>query len=213
MGVAGSTDCVQPLVDFRRAHCKGNGREPAFSAPRISHLWELERAVASPYTTHRRKLALLRAALGDHEGEKYTPHSPKTPMPAAENQRYFYEREQNVIGNWPINSEMHERYGRSVCANELMLGDTIIQRIVGGWSMAPDCHMPETVPANQSTGKVDVAPPPEGSGDATPLKDELPPTQHLNPPPDYTSPASKIGSVVDLEYPATDIDPETIRKI
>ena len=76
-GVSGSHDWVQPLLDFRAAHAKTNGFEPSFTFPRINHKWELESAEPAPYSTTRRKLALICVSLGDANGESYTLHSPK----------------------------------------------------------------------------------------------------------------------------------------
>ena len=66
---------------------------------------------------------------------------------------------------------MPERYGRSVCANELLLMNTIIQRVANGWEMAPAFHLPTTVHGNERIGKE----PTEGDTDmeAGPMRTSL----------------------------------------
>ena len=59
---------------------------------------------------------------------------------------------------------MPERYDRSVCANELLLRNTIAQRIRQGWEVAPAFHLPATVDGNERIGKqTDDTTPPVGS--------------------------------------------------
>ena len=81
----------------------------------------------------------------------YTP--PKNLPTAAANQMNFNQRELNIIGHWASSSRMPERYDRTVCATELLLGNTIIQKFVSGWDLAPSFHLPETVHNDQRIGK------------------------------------------------------------
>ena len=48
---------------------------------------------------------------------------------------------------------MGERYDRSVCANELLLRNTIIQKVVQRWNMVESFRLPETVPGAGRIGK------------------------------------------------------------
>ena len=43
----------------------------------------------------------------------------------------FAPMELNVIGHWSSGPQLDERYDRSVCANELLIRNTIIQKMVG----------------------------------------------------------------------------------
>ena len=65
----------------------------------------------------------------------YTP--PKNPFPTTANQMNFNTPELNIIGHWSSSSKMPERYDRAVCANELPMRNTIIQKVVSGWELAP----------------------------------------------------------------------------
>ena len=145
MGMTGTKEWIQPILDYRDAHLRTNGVLPSFTFPCVNHVWELESAKAAPYSATRRKLALLCTALGDPNGELYTLHSPKNLFPTAANQMNFDRRELNIIGNWSSPSRMPERYDRAVCATELLLRNTIIQRFVSGWGLTPSFHLPETV--------------------------------------------------------------------
>ena len=49
---------------------------------------------------------------------------------------------------------MPERYDRSVCASELLLRNTIVNKIVNGWTVAPSFHLPQTVLDAGRIGKV-----------------------------------------------------------
>ena len=64
------------------AYRKINGDEPSFTFMRLDQAWQLVVADAPPYATTRRKHALIFVALGDTEGEKYTP--PLAQKPAAD---------------------------------------------------------------------------------------------------------------------------------
>ena len=48
-----------------------------------------------------------------------------------------------------------------VCANELLLRNTIIQKMVMGWNMAESFRLPETVPGSERIGRDPVATPTE----------------------------------------------------
>ena len=49
---------------------------------------------------------------------------------------------------------MPERYDRSVCASELLLRNTIVNKIVNGWTVAPSFHLPQTAQDAGRIGKV-----------------------------------------------------------
>ena len=152
MGTTGALEWVLPLIEFRTAYARANGSEPCFTFHRIDLTWELESAQPLPYPTTRRKLAMLCVAFGIRTGFVYsTP--PKNLFPTAANQMNFDARELNIIGHWSSAPEMPERYDRSVCATELLLRNTIIQKVVGGWAIAPSFHLPETVPSDCRIGK------------------------------------------------------------
>ena len=129
MGVSGSTEWNTPLIEFRVAREKMNGPMPSFVFPRLNRRWELEKAEPAAYASTRRKLALVCAGLNGPEGATYTLHSPMNFLPTAATQMNYETRGLNVIGNWPSNSRMNERYDRSVCANELLLRNAIIQKM------------------------------------------------------------------------------------
>ena len=65
----------------------------------------------------------------------------------------FDARELDIIGRWSSSSKMPGRYDRSVCATELLLRNTIIQKVVEGWTLAPSFRIPETVPIDRRIGK------------------------------------------------------------
>ena len=75
MGVFGSTEWANPLIEFHVAHEKQNGSMPSFVFPRLNHRWELEKAEPAAYANARRKLSLVCAGLSDPDGETYTLHS------------------------------------------------------------------------------------------------------------------------------------------
>ena len=68
MGVSGSTEWITPLIEFHDAHEKQNGSRPSFVFPMLNRRWGLERADPAPYSTTRRKLALICTGLNDPEG-------------------------------------------------------------------------------------------------------------------------------------------------
>ena len=144
MGVSGSTDWVAPLSEFHASHEKQHGPMPSFVFRMLNHRWELGKAAPAAYANTRRKLALVCAGLGDHEGETYTLHSPKNFLPTAATQMNFGNGELNVIGRWSLNSRMNERYDRSVCANELLLRNAIIQKMATWRNMVDSFRLPGT---------------------------------------------------------------------
>ena len=148
---------------MRVAYKKINGGEPSYTFMRIDHTWELVAAEQAPYRTTRRKLAILCVALGDAEGERYTLRSPKNMFPTAANQLSFDQRELKIIGHWASTSKMPERYDRSACANELLLRNTIVQRMRTGWEVAPAFHLPLTIAGTPRIGRD----PPSNKGDNT----------------------------------------------
>ena len=144
-GVTFSREWDQPLIDMRAAYREINGEEPSFTSMRVGRAWQLVEADAAPYATARRKIALICATLGDTEGGKYTPYSPKNLLPKAANQLKFDQRGLNIIGHWSSTSKMPERCDRSACTNELLLRNTVITRMRDGWAVAPVFRLPETV--------------------------------------------------------------------
>ena len=62
-------------------------------------------------------------------------------------------RELNIIGHWGSSSKMPERYGRSVCANELLIRNTIMSKFNEGWTTVPSFHLPLSVDSSQRVGK------------------------------------------------------------
>ena len=144
-GITGSREWAQPLIDMRLAFRRINGNGRSFTFMWLDRARQLVAADASPYSTARRKLAILFVALGDPEGERYTLHSPKNLLPTAASQLSFDQREMNIIGHWSSASKMPERYDRSAGANELLLRNTIVQRMRGGWTVAPAFHLPLTI--------------------------------------------------------------------
>ena len=167
-GMTGTLDWALPLIEFRTAYAKTNGSEPYFAFTRINHPWELDSAEHTPYSITRRKLAMRCVALWNADGESYTLHPPKNLFPAAANQMNFDTRELNIIGHWPISSKMPERYDRIVCATELFLRNTIIQKVADGWAIVQSFHIPESPPNERRIGKT-----PEETRDTA-----LPPTTH-----------------------------------
>ena len=78
----------------------------------------------------------------------------------------FDQRELNIIGHWSSSSKMPERYDRAVCSKELLLRNTIIQKVVSGWEMAPSFHLPMSVPSDHRIGRE--------TQDETPIEPILP---------------------------------------
>ena len=138
---------------MRAAYKKINGDEPPYTFMRLDRSWELLSAEPAAYSTTRRKIAILCVALGGPEGERYTLHSPKNPFPTAAIQLSFDQRELNIIGHWASTSKMPERYDRSACANELLLRNTIAQRMRTGWEIAPAFHLPLTITGAPRIGR------------------------------------------------------------
>ena len=52
---------------------------------------------------------------------------------------------------------MNERYDRSVCANELLLRNTIIQKVISGWKMVDSFCLPEPVAGSDRIGEEPLA--------------------------------------------------------
>ena len=148
---------------MRAAYRKINGTEPPYTFVRLCHAWELLEAEPAPYSTTRRKLAILCVALGDAEGERYTLRSPKNLFTTAANQLSFDRHELHIIGHWASTSKMPERYDRSACANELLLRNAIVQRMRAGWKVAPAFHLPLTIAGTPRIGRD----PPINKGDIT----------------------------------------------
>ena len=93
MGITKRTDWIQPLLELRNACQKVNGVPTSYTFPRLDHTWALVAEGATPYSTTRRKLALLCVGLGGLKGESYTLHSPKNLFPTAANQMSFGQKE------------------------------------------------------------------------------------------------------------------------
>ena len=174
-GITGARDWVQLIVDMRQAYREINGAGPCFTFMRIDHAWELVAADAAPYSKTRRKLALLCVGIGDAEGETYKLHSPKNLFPTAANQLNFDQRELNIIGRWSSNSKMPERYDRAACAHELLLRNTIVQRMIEGWGLAPAFHLPVSVDKSVRIGRLET--PPEDSSQGVVLSETSRQTQ------------------------------------
>ena len=153
MGLAGGTHWIQPIVDIRAAYRRANGRDMCYTSPRLDRKLQLVSQGATPYSTTRRKLALMRPGLGGPNGEAYAHNSPKNLFPTEANQMRFDQRELAFIGHWSSTSRMPERYGRSFCAIELLLRNTIVQQIVAGCNITPSYHLPETVNGHLRIGK------------------------------------------------------------
>ena len=153
MGIAENTDWAKPLLEMRASREKVNGREMPYIFPRLDYNWTLVSEGPAPYSAARRNLAILCGGIGDARGETYTQHSPKNLPPTAANQMSFDQMAVTIIGHWPSTSRMPERYDSSVCANELRLRNTIVQRMASGWSLAPAYHIPNTIDCSVRIGK------------------------------------------------------------
>ena len=85
MGMTGTIYWGRPILDFRTAYARARGSEPTPKFPRISRKLEIDSAESTPYSTTRRKLALLCAVLGAKMGclTRYTPrqHFPNSCHP------------------------------------------------------------------------------------------------------------------------------------
>ena len=162
MGVTGECGWVHPILDLRTAYARVNGHQMTYTSPRLDRTWGLVAEGPSPYSTSR-KHAPLCVGLGDSNGDSYTLHSPENLFPKEACQISFDQRELSIIGHWPSTAKIPERYDRSVCANELLLRNTIIQRMVGGWGMAPAFHLPTTVEGHVRIGKPAIVDPPQDS--------------------------------------------------
>ena len=57
-------------------------------------------------------------------------------------QLLFSKEERNTLGHWKADSEMRNTYDRAVCATELRLRDSILNKIDGGWRPAPAFEIP-----------------------------------------------------------------------
>ena len=75
----------------------------------------------------------------------------------------FDARELNFVGHLSRSSKMPERYGRIACAAEWILRNTIVQKVVDGWALAPSFHIHETVPNDSRIGKAAEGAPGAGS--------------------------------------------------
>ena len=151
IGFCGNEDWFLPILQFRTAHEKVNGAPPSFLIPKLSFGWEVEKAEAISYSSARRKLTLLCVAAGHTDCEQYTLHTPKNFLPSCANEMSFSKEDKNVIGHWQSGSKMSERYDRSTCAQELLLRNTIVANINGGWSPVGPFSIPSIPPS--SVGK------------------------------------------------------------
>ena len=122
------------------------------TAMRVGRNWDILPADAASRSTTRMKLAWLCVALGDSERESPILHSHKNFPPTSVNQMRLGQREPNIIGHCPSTSRMSERHDRGVCPNELLVRNTIMTNINGGWGTAPDFHLPRTVTGHVRTG-------------------------------------------------------------
>ena len=99
---------------------------------RLGRAWQLVAADASTYSTAPMGFALLRAALGGTEGDKYTSHPPKNMMQKAAIGLSADRRKLNNVGHMPSSPKMPQRYDRSARANELLLRIAVVQRMREG---------------------------------------------------------------------------------
>ena len=153
MGIANRTNWTQPLLDLRQAYLEVNGAPTQYAFRRLGHTWGLVSEDPAAYRTTSRKLALICVGIGDAKGESYTLHSPKTLSPTATNQMSFDQRRLTIIGHWSSASRIPGRYDRGVCANELLLRNTIAQKMAAGRALAPAYHLPSTVTGHFRIGK------------------------------------------------------------
>ena len=115
----------------------------------------------------------------------------------------FDQKELALIGHWSSTSRMPERYDRSTCATELLLRNTIVQQIVGGWSMAPAYHLPETVTGHVRIGKENDTTV-KGTSDALKLDDLGVETRD--------TPPGESNDELKCELPPTQIDENQVTK-
>ena len=98
------------------------------------------------------------------EGEIYTPRTPKNLLPGEAGRMNFAAKKMtsprnlgrnilNIVGHWPIGSEMRERYDHSVGPDEIMLRNSSLAKIASGWEMGPAYHFPHNVNQNERIGK------------------------------------------------------------
>ena len=80
-------------------------------------------------------------------------HPPKNFLPTAATQMNFETRELNAIWHWSLNSRMNERYDRSVCGDEILRRNAIIQKVASWWNMVGSFRLHETVPGSKRIGK------------------------------------------------------------
>ena len=66
--ITGSKVWTRPLLDMRAAYLLQNGTNTSCTFMRVGQAGKPDSAEASPYSTTRRQLALLRVAIGDIEG-------------------------------------------------------------------------------------------------------------------------------------------------
>ena len=67
---------------------------------------------------------------------------------------YLSGKGRNTIsGHWASTSRMPGRYERSVGANELLLRNTIVNKMAGGWELADAFHLPTKVTGDERIGK------------------------------------------------------------
>ena len=154
MGITKSTERANPLLEMRASYAKVNGRDMPYTSPRLDYNWTLVAEGSAPYSATRRNHEILRLGIGDSRGEKYTLHSPKNLSPTAADQMSFGRTELTIIGHWSETSRMPERYDRIARAIELLLRNTIVQRMATGRPPpAPAHRIPNSIYGSVRIGK------------------------------------------------------------
>lgn len=139
---------VKPILGYRGSRGKTNGAPPSCTSPHINRHWGLGSSEAAPYSTTRRKLSIPCTSIGEANGESHTLQSPKNLTPTAAIQMNFNTRELTIAWHWSISTKMPGCYYRAVCATDLLLRNTIIQKVVRGFGLAPSFHLPQSAPSD-----------------------------------------------------------------
>ena len=104
---------------------------------------------------------------------------------------------------------MPERYDRSVCANELLLRNTIVNKMADGWKPADAFHLPTTVSGHVRIGKsTDDAPLPTPDGEprtGSPTVEVLPSVNNTAPGENTQAVQSECAAVDEVELSQTQL--------
>ena len=106
IGLTSSAEYIHPILDMRNASKKQNADEPSIAPPWVDRNWELIEAEPPPYSTDRRKRAVLCVGMGHTDGESYALRSSKYLFPAAAIQMSIDQRERHIIGQRSSTSRM-----------------------------------------------------------------------------------------------------------